>query len=169
MLTMNNLVSGTARNNLFYDCGAGSGVTGFPSHDSNWFRLSGTVTETNIQNGNADPFVNLAGDDYHLTSASNAGAVLVAPYNLDLDGHVRGTDGVWDRGAYEFISGSPPANACDMNSSGATDVSDVQLCANQAIGAVACSTGDINKDGACNVVDVQRVVNAALGGTCVSP
>jgi len=80
---------------------------------------------------------------------------------------VRPTSGAWDAGAYQFVGGSS-LNPCDMNSSGATDISDVQLCANQAIGAVACSSGDINHDSACNVVDVQRVVNNALGGQCVT-
>jgi hypothetical protein len=62
----------------------------------------------------------------------------------------------------------PPVNACDLNNDSATNVSDVQICANQAIGVVACTSGDINKDSACNVVDVQRTVNAALGGQCVT-
>jgi len=56
---------------------------------------------------------------------------------------------------------------CDVNGDAATNVADVQLCVNQAIGVSTC-TADINKDGACNVVDVQRVVNAALGGQCVT-
>jgi hypothetical protein len=67
--------------------------------------------------------------------------------------------------------GSPPppaGSACDLNSDSATNVSDVQLCANQAIGVTTCATGDINHDSNCNVVDVQRVVNAALGGQCVT-
>jgi hypothetical protein len=72
-----------------------------------------------------------------------------------------------DIGALEFASGSS-ASACDLNNDNSANVSDVQLCVNQAIGTAACSTGDINKDGACNVVDVQRVVNAALGGQCVT-
>jgi len=62
----------------------------------------------------------------------------------------------------------PPPLACDTNHDGATNVNDVQVAANQAIGAQSC-TADINQDGVCNVIDVQRVVNAALGGTCVSP
>jgi hypothetical protein len=63
----------------------------------------------------------------------------------------------------------PPAgSACDINSDSFTNVSDVQLCANQAIGVNVCSAGDINQDNACNVIDVQRVVNAALGGQCVT-
>ena len=59
-------------------------------------------------------------------------------------------------------------SACDLNGDGSTNVSDVQLCVNQAIGAQSCTTGDINKDGVCNVIDVQRDVNAALGGQCVT-
>jgi hypothetical protein len=57
---------------------------------------------------------------------------------------------------------------CDINTDGSTNVADVQLCANQAIGVTACSTGDINDDSQCNVIDVQRTVNAALGGPCIT-
>jgi hypothetical protein len=63
---------------------------------------------------------------------------------------------------------TPPASACDLNNDGSTNVSDVQIAANQAIGAAACAAGDINTDSACNVIDVQRVVNGALGGPCVT-
>jgi len=34
------------------------------------------------------------------------------------------------------------ASACDLNSDGSTTVSDVQLCANQAIHITACATGN---------------------------
>ena len=57
-------------------------------------------------------------------------------------------------------------SACDVNLSGATNVVDVQLQVNQAMGVAAC-TSDLNRDGVCNVIDVQRDVNAALGGPCV--
>jgi hypothetical protein len=63
---------------------------------------------------------------------------------------------------------SSGGSECDLNNDSITNVSDVQLSVNQAVGAAACSAGDINKDGSCNVVDVQRVVNAALGGQCVT-
>jgi hypothetical protein len=62
----------------------------------------------------------------------------------------------------------PTGSACDINGDSSTNVNDVQLCANQAIGAVACGAGDINSDSSCNVIDVQRVVNAALGGACAT-
>ncbi len=58
-------------------------------------------------------------------------------------------------------------SACDLNQDNSTNVIDVQLGVNMALGVTSCS-GDINKDGVCNVIDVQRVVNAALGGQCVT-
>jgi hypothetical protein len=67
-----------------------------------------------------------------------------------------------------FVAASAHAAACDINGDNTTNISDVQLCANQAIGATVCSTGDINGDSQCNVVDVQLVVNAALGGQCMA-
>jgi hypothetical protein len=77
----------------------------------------------------------------------------------------RASMGALDIGAFEWASGT--TSACDLNRDSATNVSDVQLCANQAIGAMTCTTGDINQDSTCNVIDVQRVVNTALGGLCV--
>ncbi len=60
-------------------------------------------------------------------------------------------------------------SVCDLNQDNSTNVIDVQLEVNAALGVTACTPAyDINKDGACNVVDVQRVVNAALGGQCVT-
>src|SRR5262249_43985762 len=67
----------------------------------------------------------------------------------------------------QYGSGAPPTSACDVNGDNATNVVDVQLSVNQALGIGGC-TADINKDGLCNVIDVQRIVNAALGGQCVS-
>ena len=77
----------------------------------------------------------------------------------------------WLSGLWRYVepaSGAIPSPACDLNGDGSTNVSDVQLCVNQAIGVQSCTSGDINKDGNCNVIDVQRDVNAALGGNCVT-
>jgi hypothetical protein len=59
----------------------------------------------------------------------------------------------------------PPPSPCDVNGDGATNVADVQLEVNMALGISSCT----NPGGTCTVVSVQRVVNAALGGTCVAP
>ena len=57
-------------------------------------------------------------------------------------------------------------SACDLNRDGSTNVVDVQLQVNQALGTTAC-TSDLNRDGLCNVIDVQRDVNASLAGQCL--
>ena len=58
--------------------------------------------------------------------------------------------------------------ACDINSDGTTNVADVQLIINEALG-VAPALHDLNHDGAVNVADVQKVINAALGLGCSLP
>jgi hypothetical protein len=57
--------------------------------------------------------------------------------------------------------------ACDLNSDGKVDASDVQLATNMALGLNTC-TANIYGSGVCNVVVVQRVTNAVLTGTCVT-
>jgi hypothetical protein len=105
------------KNNIFYSCHNWSGgysdlsigASG-SSRSHNWYYDSGTQSETNIQNGTGNPFVNRTGKDYHLSAATNAGYTLSSPYNTDPDGNPRGGDGVWDRGAFEFggVAPSPP-------------------------------------------------------------
>jgi hypothetical protein len=60
----------------------------------------------------------------------------------------------------------PGSNACDLNSDGSTNVTDVQLAINQALGLNACGAADLDGNGSCDIVDVQRWVNAALGEQC---
>jgi len=59
----------------------------------------------------------------------------------------------------------PTTSPCDVNGDSQTNVADVQLEVNMALGISPCT----NASGTCTVVSVQRVVNAALGGTCVAP
>lgn len=53
-------------------------------------------------------WVNATGRDYHLVSTTgsgfgrNAGTSLTSTYNTDRDGNIRGADGTWDVGAYEY-------------------------------------------------------------------
>src|SRR6185312_3522026 len=64
-------------------------------------------------------------------------------------------------------SGGAGGNACDLNGDKTTNVADVQVCVNQALGVVPCTNADLQGNGQCNAIDVQRVVNSALGQTCV--
>ena len=45
---------------------------------------------------------NGSGLDFHLHQATAPGATLGAPYDHDPDGKLRGADGTWDRGAFEY-------------------------------------------------------------------
>ena len=74
-----------ARNNLSYN--AGNTLTGMTAS-------SNTDDEINR-------FVNLAASDFRLAAAL-PGENLAVAFNLDLLGNTRGSEGTWDRGAFEF-------------------------------------------------------------------
>jgi len=68
---------------------------------SNDGSVADSSAHTVVTSGN--PFVNSAANDFRLATATSAGnSTLGSPYNVDLDGRIRGLDGTWDRGAYEF-------------------------------------------------------------------
>jgi hypothetical protein len=50
-----------------------------------------------------DPFKDQKALDFQLVEASKSGFVLSPPFNIDKYGNVRGEDGSWDRGAFEFV------------------------------------------------------------------
>jgi hypothetical protein len=58
--------------------------------------------ELNIQTDSGDPFVDWKNYDFRLKSPSFIGINLPVPYNTDFAGNIRGGDGLWDRGAYEY-------------------------------------------------------------------
>jgi hypothetical protein len=93
LYTQASAASGTeTRNNIWSQTGASSYGT----------------TSNNLTTTAAGVFVNRANKDYHLVSTIGAGFArdiglsLGAPYNISPDGTLRGADGTWDVGAYEF-------------------------------------------------------------------
>jgi hypothetical protein len=115
------------KNNLLFnsDCDMPSNGGGPIDHDYNAYFdcTSPPVSEPNIQTGSGSPFVSSVAGDYHLTAATNAGVSLLEPYNLDPDGKIRGADGTWDRGAYEFVSGQ--YHRSDTNTNGCVELSEM--------------------------------------------
>lgn len=103
----------TAYNNLWYNC---QKLTfGNVSHDYNWFYGTNAQSESNIQNGTGNPFVNSSAYNFQLAAPTSAGKNLGSSYNLDMYGYTRGGDGVWDRGAFEYggtaaLTPSAPGN-----------------------------------------------------------
>jgi hypothetical protein len=60
---------------------------------------TGTGAQTGVP---TSIFVNYAGGNYRLAAPTSVGEALAAPFNTDLTGTIRGADGVFDRGAFEF-------------------------------------------------------------------
>ncbi len=108
LLTMGSYSSRTVKNNMFYSCKSNGGknnaaIDGTITH--NWFYDSGSAG-TSVQLGSSDPFVNRAGKNFRLKVATDSGDTGIGTeYKTDPDGKTRGLDGVWDRGAYEFVGG----------------------------------------------------------------
>jgi hypothetical protein len=115
-------ISVTWKNNLIY--------LADPSDAIGFNMCGGTLTESNntylnnspqggisgtdivVASGAPNPFVNWTGLNFRLASQTtnvSGGATLAAPFNVDAAGSPHpGSDGVWDRGAYQFTSGSAP-------------------------------------------------------------
>jgi hypothetical protein len=93
MILLNGGTGNEIRNTLFYD-----------TVDAD---VSANTTSNNVD-ATVDPFVNYAALDLRITSGSqarNAGVGVgggVDPYNKDIAGNTRGSDGTWDVGAYEY-------------------------------------------------------------------
>lgn len=81
-----------AANNIWYGLAAGVS-TGCSANSC----LSNSRLTTN-------PFVNGAGGDYRLREPLSGGVALASPYDVDMLGARRGSDGVWDLGAYEYTA-----------------------------------------------------------------
>lgn len=103
--------TGVMQNNLFFR--SGNPAFGRTTHDYNWFEDGMTgAGERNAKFG-SNPFVNAAGEDFRLSTATGPGAPLAEIYAIDPMGATRGLDGMWDRGAFEYgassAGGSPAA------------------------------------------------------------
>jgi hypothetical protein len=99
-----------ASNNIYYNC-ASPDFSRFATHDYNHFINSGGAHSeahgTSAASG--DPFIDYVNLNFGLASATSAGATISSPAGITLDslGKVRGSDGNWDRGAFEFGGNNP--------------------------------------------------------------
>lgn len=67
--------------------------------------LDGAIEEEGVQLMTGDPFNDVDAGDFRLAAATDPGEAVDAPFvDIDFSGDVRGTDGVIDRGAYEFAA-----------------------------------------------------------------
>lgn len=121
IMTGTNGGGNVAYNNLFYHNNANALVLGGFTTDYSFYsdnrRIEGCNPTCNIDNQNKEthaqistgsPFVSWTKGDYELLTPTKGGYALTAPYNTDPLDNVRGADGVWDRGTYEFKNGILP-------------------------------------------------------------
>jgi hypothetical protein len=117
MMNLGSGGSGSAINNIWGKTSSGAGYNvGLGSTSSGNTCYNGNGSCNQNLSGSA-PFSNYAGKNLTLTAATAAGTSLPSPYNIDMYGKVRGADGTWDRGAFEYTGSgsgsvllSPPQN-----------------------------------------------------------
>jgi hypothetical protein len=98
-----NYLGGSVKNNVFY----GYAITpefGTMTHDYNYYGVGNNVTETNGTNNDEMVFIDTTLDNYHLSKKLNGVYISGMPdeYYIDIDGKTRGSDNVYDIGAYEY-------------------------------------------------------------------
>jgi hypothetical protein len=100
-------------NNDFNMSFSASSCSGGETRNNLYFGAGSTITCGTTSNGitaSTDPFVNKAANNFNILATISAtmprdkGTNLGAPWNIDLNGCTRGTDGTWDVGAVEFNS-----------------------------------------------------------------
>ena len=160
------------RDNIFYPSTpvrVGLSTHSFPNiHGNIFYNISGSAPAGNrLINPQLVNPLGLNADSAKLLSNSPAiGAESGTSPSEDFAGVKRPIGGASDVGAFEYGGSTPPpppGTLTDLNGDGITNVADVQITVNQAVGAATCAAGDVNKDGTCNVADVQIVVNKSLG------
>ena len=72
------------------------------------FEIEGTDVSNNFITNDPAVFSDYLNMKFTLSRPTNEGMTLLSPYNIDMLGNTRGSDGVWDIGAYEYISASVP-------------------------------------------------------------
>jgi hypothetical protein len=151
-----------AQNNLFYTTNSPN-FAAWTTHDYNHFiAAGGTHGEANGTSASSgDPFSDYPNLDFSLTNETTAGLTLGPPYNVDMFGNVRGADGVWDRGAYEYVhSGVNQPLVGDINNDGTVNALDWSIM--NTAWFTSDPTSDINSDTLVNSLDF-GLMNANWG------
>ncbi len=108
-----------AYNNLWYKCDRPrlNGV----SHDYNslfsCLENNAVSGEAHAQIATGNPFVDIVNKNFRPVIGTAPGLKLNQPYDKDADGKIRGVDGTWDRGAFEF-NGSSGGNRAPIPNAG---------------------------------------------------
>jgi len=109
-------------NNIYWNIKGAN--TQLPTNDYDFTDIANSEAH-GISKG-SNPFVNYAGKDYRIVASvgptfpKDKGISLGATYNQDINSNIRGSDGSWDIGAYEYcasycVAGIPPADIASQS------------------------------------------------------
>jgi hypothetical protein len=114
----NNGGSYTWQNNLFYNStSVGFSLNGasLTENHNSWLNSGSPAKGTGditVTSGAPNPFVDWPNGDFRLVNQNSdwtGGVALSSPFNVDIAGNARpGSDGVWNRGAYEYGGSQTP-------------------------------------------------------------
>lgn len=100
---INRFGNNVVENNLFYNTTAAIDYADIATHDYNDYVSSGgTHSEANgTSSSSGSPLIDITNLNFGLLLDTAPGIALASPYDLDPLGVVRGSDGVWNRGAFQ--------------------------------------------------------------------
>ena len=159
--------SNASTNNIYFQTGGSRGFG--KGHDD--YDLSDVANSElhGIGGATTNIFVNFAAQNYQIVSniaaayPRNKGATLPSQYATDFSGNIRGSDGAWDIGAYEYNAGgsdtTPPTVSLTVPVNGATVSNLVTLS--------ATATDNTNGSGVAGVTFL--VDGVAVGGASAAP
>jgi probable HAF family extracellular repeat protein len=131
--------------------------------------LDGTFTTTDVPDRIASEAINDAGQmvGSYIDARGAMHGFFATPVSQPgpTDSASTPTAATYARASHAISARTASAGVCDVNGSGATNVADVQLMINEALGK-SPAANDLNFDGVVNITDVQVVINAALGLGC---
>jgi parallel beta-helix repeat protein len=177
----NNLVY----NNIWYNTQTNAGGYSIDrffmgiEHNYNWFygNTKGgsnwdstlAASENNSQLGTGDPFVDWQNGDFHLSTPTTAGydiSSLDPNFAIDMYGNTRGADGVWDRGAIEYVEGVILYG--DVSGEGEVSAYDAALTAQAAVGLITLTAdqtkaADVSGEGEVSAYDAALIAQYAVG------
>jgi hypothetical protein len=104
-------------------------------------------------------FVNYATGDYRLAGHTTAGAALASPYNIDFAGKPRGTDGVWDLGAYQYGSVASDTNLPIVTLTAPTN----NITASNMVSLIATASDNVGVVGVTFFANGKQLVNVTSG------
>lgn len=105
-------------------------------------------------------FVNYAAGDYRLARRTTmVGTNLPSPYNVDMAGNTRGAGGVWDLGAYQYVSGASDTNPPTVTLTAPTN----GMTASNVVSLIATASDNVGVVGVTFFVNGAQLANVTSG------